>query len=143
MNLRKTLSILGLSLAFAIKLPVVHADDWSQATRFTFSQPIQIPGQVLQAGSYRFQIANSDDRHLVQIFREDRTLVATLYSVPRVRDGHSIEVAITLADRGATEPRAIVAWFFVGETEGHQFVYSKQDAQELGRATQKTIATGD
>jgi hypothetical protein len=143
MNVRNTLFVLGLLLAVIITLPVAHADDWNQATRFTFSQPIQIPGQVLPAGTYRFQLANTDNRHLVQIFREDRTVVATLYSIPRMRDGSASEVAITLADRGETHPSAMVAWFFVGEVEGHEFVYPKQERQELAHSTRMTFASGD
>jgi hypothetical protein len=53
------------------------------------------------------------------------------------------EAAITLANRGGTQPQAIVAWFFVGETEGHEFLYPKQEQQELAHATQKTFASGD
>ena len=130
-------------LAFLIVLPVVRADERNQATKFTFSQPVQIPGHVLPAGTYSFQLADTSDRHLVQIFREDRTLVVTLNSVPRERYGRDAEVAITLANRGATKPQAIVAWFFVCETEGHEFLYPKQEAQELAHATQKTFASGD
>jgi len=143
MNVRNTLFVLGLLIAVIITLPVAHADDWNQTTRFTFSQPIQIPGQVLPAGTYRFQLANTDNRHLVQIFREDRTLVATLYSIPRMRNGNAAEVAITLADRGKTQPQAIVAWFFVGEVEGHEFVYPKQEKQELVHSSHTTFASGD
>jgi hypothetical protein len=143
MNVRNSLFALGLLLAVIITLPVAHADDWNQTTRFTFSQPIQIPGQVLPAGTYRFQLANTDNRHLVQIFREDRTLVATLYSIPRMRNGNAAEVAITLADRGKTQPQAIVAWFFVGEVEGHEFVYPKQEKQELVHDSHTTFASGD
>jgi hypothetical protein len=142
MNARNTLFVLGLLLA-VITLPVARPDDWNQTTRFTFSQPVQIPGQVLPAGTYRFQLANTDNRHLVQIFRENRTLVATLYSVPRMRDGRASEGAITLADRGEMHPQAIVAWFFVGEAEGHEFVYPKQERQELAHSTRVTFASGD
>jgi hypothetical protein len=143
MNVRNSLFALGLLLAVIITLPVAHADDWNQTTRFTFSQPIQIPGQVLPAGTYRFQLANTDNRHLVQIFREDRTLVATLHSIPRMRNGNAAELAITLADRGKTHPQAIVAWFFVGEVEGHEFVYPKQEKQELVHDSHTTFASGD
>lgn len=142
MNLRKTLSILGLMLTLTITLPVVHADGWNQATRFTFNQPVQVPGHVLPAGTYFFQLIG-ENHHLVQIFRENHTTVAILYSVPRARYGRRAEAAITLANRGATQPQAIVAWFFVGETEGHEFLYPKQEAQELAHAAQKTFASGD
>jgi len=143
MKLRKTVFTLGLMLAFTIMLPVVHADDWNQAARFTFSQPVQIPGQVLSAGMYFFRLADSNDRHLVQIFREDRSLVVTLYSVPRLRDGRDVQVAITLANRGKAQPQAIVAWFFAGETQGHEFLYPNQEEHELAHASQKTFVSGD
>jgi hypothetical protein len=143
MKLRKTLFTLGLMLAFTIMLPVVHADDWNQAARFTFSQPVQIPGRVLSAGTYFFRLADSNDRHLVQIFREDRSLVATLYSVPRVRNGRDVEVAITLANGRKAQPQAIVAWFFAGETEGHEFLYPNREEHELAHASQKTFVSGD
>jgi len=110
--------------------------------QFTFTQPVQIPGRVLPAGTYRFQLADNDSRHLVQIFREDRTLVATLYSIPRLRDGRSADAAITLADRGAAQPQAIVAWFFGGETQGHELLYARQGKQALARATQTTFMSG-
>jgi hypothetical protein len=142
MKLRKMLSIIALMLAIAIMLPVVHADDWNQATRFTFSQPVQIPGRVLPAGTYRFQLADNDSRHLVQIFREDRTLVTTLYSIPRLRDGRSADAAITLANRGTAQPQAIVAWFFAGETQGHELLYPRQGKQELAQATQTVLMSG-
>jgi hypothetical protein len=142
MKVRKTLSILGLILMFTIMLPVVHADDWNQATRFTFNQPVQVPGHILPAGTYFFQLVG-DNHHLVQIFNEDRTTVAILYSVSRERYGRRAEAAITLANRGGTRPQAIVAWFFVGEPEGHEFLYPKQEEQELAHATQKTFSSGD
>jgi hypothetical protein len=126
MNVQKTLLRPWPTSCVTITLPAVHADDWNQTTRFPFSQPVQIPGQALPAGRYRFRLANTDNRHLVQIFREDRTLVATFYSIPRMRDERAAEVAITLADCGETQLQAMVAWFFVGEAEGHEFVYAKQ-----------------
>jgi hypothetical protein len=129
-------------LAIAIRLPVAHAVDWNQTTRFTFSLPVQIPGRVLPAGTYRFQLAQNDSRHLVQIFRDDRTLVTTPYSVPRLRDERNADAAITLADRGAAQPQAIVAWFFAGEKQGHEFLYPRQENQELARATQTTFMSG-
>jgi hypothetical protein len=36
-----------------------------------------------------------------------------------------------------------VAWFFAGEAEGHEFVYPKQERQELAHSTRMTFASGD
>jgi hypothetical protein len=142
MKLQHTLSVIALLLVIAIRLPVVHADDWNQTARFTFSQPVQIPGRVLPAGIYRFQLAENDSRHLVQIFREDRPLETTLYSVPRLRDGRNADPAITLASPVAAQPQTIVAWFFAGEKQGHELLYPRRENQELARATQTTFMSG-
>jgi hypothetical protein len=143
MNLRKTLSIMVFMLALASLLPVLYANERDQATRFTFNQPIQIPGRVLPAGSYRFQLVDSTDREIVRIFAEDGDLLATRFTIPCQRQANDPVVAITLADRGATQPKAIVAWFYAGETRGHEFFYPKQQARELAHAVQKTVAFGD
>jgi len=81
MNTRKVISILGLLFAFAIILPVAHADQFDQASKLTFNQPVQIPGRVLPAGTYWFVVANTSvgNRNIIHIFNSDRsTLYATL-----------------------------------------------------------------
>ena len=56
------MALLGASLMLK---PAV-ADDWNKKTIFTFSGPVEIPGQVLTPGSYVFKLLNSDsDRHIV------------------------------------------------------------------------------
>lgn len=144
MNIRKAFSAVALLFAFTILLPVAHADDWNQAIQITVNQPVQIPGHLLKPGTYWFQLADTGDRETVRIFQEDRTtLVATLHTVRRERQLGNGEVAITLADRGSDQPKAIVAWFYVGEPDGHEFLYSKQESRELARATQTTVVAGD
>jgi hypothetical protein len=143
MNFRKAFSIMRLMLAFAIILPVLRANELNQATRFTFSQPVEIPGRVLPAGTYFFKLADSDDRHIMRILDEDGNLIVTLFTIPRQRRGNGSDVAITLADRGATQPKAIVAWFYTGEREGHEFLYPKQVQKELAKDKQDTIVGAD
>jgi hypothetical protein len=48
------------------------ADEWNQKTVFTFSGPVEIPGQVLPAGTYIFKLLDSQaDRDVVQVFNKD------------------------------------------------------------------------
>jgi len=48
------------------------ADDFDQKTVFTFSGPVEIPGQVLAAGTYVFKLMDSQsDRNIVQVFNKD------------------------------------------------------------------------
>jgi hypothetical protein len=144
MNIRKAFPILALLLAFVIMPLVLRADDNDQATKFTFSQAVQIPGRVLPAGTYWFQLADTNDRMIVRVFAADHvTPLATLLTVDSQRPEGNDDVAVTLADRGPSQPEAIVAWFYVGDTNGHEFLYSKQQARELAHAMQKTVASGD
>jgi hypothetical protein len=144
MKITKAFAVIGLLFAFAIMPLVSHADANDQATKFTFSEPVQIPGQVLPAGTYWFQLADIPNRAIVRVFAADHvTIVATLITLRRERPEGNDDVAVTLADRGPSQPEAVVAWFYVGDTDGHQFLYPKQQARELAHAMQKTVVTGD
>ena len=140
---RKFVTIAFL-LAFLITLPVVRADEWNQATLFTFSQPVQIPGQVLPAGTYLFEIVNNFNHAIVRISNADRTnVIALIQAVPSKQKGLSGKAAIVLAERGMSQPEAIVAWSYPGRVEGHQFLYPKQVQAEVAKDKHDTIVFGD
>jgi hypothetical protein len=131
-------------LAFFIVLPVVHADEWNQATFFTFSQPVQIPGRVLPAGTYLFELVNSFNHEMVRISNADRTnVIAIIQARPTQQKGLSGKSAIVLAERAVSQPEAIVAWSYPGRAEGHQFLYPKQVQEEVAKDKQDTIVFGD
>ena len=134
--------ILGLIIAFALFFELAaHADLRDQATTTTFSEPIQIPGQILPAGTYVFRLANPDfGRDIVRIFNSDGTsLVATLQTIPTERREPTGDVAVTLAEQGAGKPDVLLTWFYPGLETGHEFVYSKQKEKELAQDRQDTI----
>jgi hypothetical protein len=140
----KNIATVTLLLAFSIALPVVRADEWNQATLFTFSQPVQIPGHVLPAGTYLFEIVNNFNHEIVRISNADRTnLIAVIQARPTQNKGLSGKSAIVLAERGASHPEAIVAWSYPGATEGHQFLYPKQMQEEVAKDKQDTIVFGN
>jgi len=131
-------------LAFFIVLPVVRADEWNQATLFTFSQPVQIPGQVLPAGTYLFELVDGFNHEIVRISNADRTnVIAVIQARPTLQKGLSGKAAIVLAERGVSQPEAIVAWSYPGRVEGHQFLYPKQVQEEVAKDKQDTFVFGD
>jgi len=133
-----------LLLAVLIVLPVAHADQGNQETRVTFSQPVQIPGRVLPAGTYVFVLPEEAyDHYQVRIFNADRSmLMATLLTVSAERSKPTGNTVFGLAERGNAQPEAIVTWFYPGETTGHEFLYPKQVEKELASAKQVTIFAG-
>jgi len=80
MSARKAFAVLGLVLASLMVLCIAHAGETDQATKLTFSQSVQIPGQVLPPGTYWFMLDHAPGSHVIRIFGQDRlTLYATLH----------------------------------------------------------------
>jgi hypothetical protein len=131
-------------LAVLIVLPVAHADQSNHETIVTFSQPVQIPGRVLPAGTYVFVLPDEANDHFqVRVFNADRTsLIATLLTVSAERPRPADHTVFGLAERGSSQPEAIVTWFYPGETTGHEFLYPKPIQQELASAKIVTVVAG-
>lgn len=145
MRINKLYIVLGMLLAFTLFFEIAaHADETNEATIITFSAPIQIPGKVLPAGTYIFQqAAPNDNLNLVQIFNADHSvLYATLQTVTAERSQPTGHTAITLAEPESGKPPLLVKWFYPGNVDGHEFVYSKAQEQELAQAPQETIVGG-
>jgi len=143
MKIRTSYIIFGLIIAFALFFELAaHADESNLNTTMTFSQPIQLPGQVLPAGTYVFQLADPNStRNIVQIFNSDRILVATLDTITVQRPQPTDDTAVTLAKQGPGKPDALMKWFYPGRETGNEFVYSKQEEKSLAQDTQQTIVT--
>ena len=143
MKTRKTISILGLLLALAIILPTTaRADEYDQASQLTFSQPVQIPGRVLPAGTYWFVLSDTSigNRNIIQIFNSDRsTLCATVGTISAERVQPFDHTVLTFAERDSMQPSALVTWFYPGRKIGHEFVYPPQDETELASAKHETV----
>ena len=139
----KSFPAVALLLAFLIVLPNVRADEWNQATLFTFNQPVQIPGRVLPAGTYLFEIVNEFNHEIVRISKADHTVIALIQARPSIQKGFTGKAAIVLAERGSLQPPAVVAWTYAGRLEGHQLLYPKQMQTEVAKDKQDTFVFGD
>ena len=140
MKTKKTFSILGLVFAFLIMPPVTRASEFDQATKFTFSQSVSIPGQVLPAGTYWFTVIGGSDLNVVQIYNSDRSkLVTDLQTNTSELPRATGDTVVTLAQRPSEQHEVLVSWFYPGRTIGHQFIYSKQERRELAQDKQQTV----
>ncbi len=142
MNTKSLVSIiLGVFISCAMMIAPARADVRNQQTKVTFSQPVEVPGRTLPAGTYWFVLANSDtDSNVVQIFSQNwLTLYATVFTVPSDRLSPPDDTLLTLAERGPNGTPALVKWFYPGETIGHEFEYSKPEESKLARDRQETL----
>src|ERR1700675_3646940 len=72
MKINKIALLIAFAIASVLFLEVAaHADEMDQCTKITFSQPIQIPGQILPAGTYLFKLADPNDLDVVRIFNSE------------------------------------------------------------------------
>src|ERR1700674_1957398 len=122
-------------------VPHAAADESDQKTIFTFSGPVEIPGQVLSAGTYVFKLADSSsDRNIVQVFNKDETnLYGTFLAIPDYRIKPAGKTIITFEERPAGSPEAVKAWFYPGENYGRDFVYPKPKATALAKANNTPV----
>jgi hypothetical protein len=130
-------------LACAILLPAANADEENQMTKLSFSEPVEIPGQVLPAGTYWFVLLNSaSNRNIVQIFSGDWSKVeATLETVPTDRQQPTDETEIQFAERPYQKPEAILKWYYPGLRTGHEFLYSSKHEKEFAREATRDVLT--
>jgi hypothetical protein len=136
MNTHKLLSaIFGFVLLSVLFAPKVMADEWNQATKLTFTAPVEVPGRVLSAGTYWFTLMRDDpDRNIVEIWNTDRTQVlATIRTVPDYRLQPTGKTVIKFEERPSSQPEALQAWFYPGDDYGHEFVYPEHRARELAK----------
>ena|SRR5712691_6348882 len=91
--------------------------------QLTFSRPVALPGVVLPAGSYTFDVAS--DTALDVVVVRNRTKVFYMGFTGTVHRPVSMSktAAITLGEASANEAPPITAWYEIGGTIGHQFRY--------------------
>ena len=134
-------ALFGLVLVLAAFSPSVKADDWDKATKITFKEPVQVPGKVLEPGTYVFKLLdNTSNRHVVQIFNEDHTqLITTVLAIPNERLHPADKTVLTYQERPSDQPMALSAWFYPGDNFGQQFVYPKSEAEQLSRLNNQEV----
>jgi len=128
------------ALGFAA-VPDARADTWNKKTVITFSQPVEVAGNVLPAGTYTFQLMDSlTDRHIVQIFNADGTkLIATVLSIPDHRLTSTDETVIKFREVPAGTLQAVRAWFYPGNKVGEEFIYPKARALMLAKVSNAVV----
>jgi hypothetical protein len=130
MNKMKLSLLVGLGIGGLI--PLANADEWDQKTTITFSGPVEIPAQVLQAGTYVFKVADSQSTEaVVEVHSADeRHVYGTFLSIPEERSEPTGSPAVTLKKSTVGSPEVVEAWFYPGEDTGHEFVYPQANATE-------------
>ncbi len=142
MKINKGYIAIGLIIAFTLIVELAaHADEFDHATKITFTQPVQIPGQVLPTGTYLFELADhGTEPRVVQIFNSDRSvLYGTFLTSSTDLQDTANDVELTFAEAEAGGPPVLLKWFYPGSEIGNEFVYSKQTEKQLAQDKLETI----
>ena len=133
--------LLAITLFGATVLSSARADTWDKKTVVTFSQAVEVPGKVLPAGTYTFQLLDSpSDRHIVQIFNADGThIIATILAINNYRLEPTGDTVMKFSERPGDSPEALRAWFYPGDNFGQEFVYPKVRAIQLAQTTKVIV----
>jgi len=135
--------LFGAAILAACLAPAAHADEWTKLTYFTFSAPVELPGTVLPAGTYKFELADPDaTRRVVRVSeKEGGKIHGTFLSIPDQKLEPSDKPIVMFREAPAGAPEAVKAWFYPGETTGYEFVYPHEQALKIAKASHTSVLT--
>jgi hypothetical protein len=122
-------------------IPTAGATTVDKQTVLTFSQPVEIPGRVLPAGTYTFKLLDPmSDRNIVEVANaNDTKAVALVVGIPDYRLTPTDKTVIRFSEVQPGAPEAVKAWFYPGSDYGLEFVYPKPRAVELATASHSVV----
>lgn len=122
-----------------------QAQRWDKKTTLTFSEPVELPGVTLPAGTYVFKLVDLPaTRNIVQVFNaEENQVLAAILAVPHEHATAHEKTIIGFEERRSSEPMAIHEWFYPGDLRGLEFVYPKERARELARETHQPVLAAE
>jgi hypothetical protein len=121
----KSIGIALGTVALALVMAASGQAGFGHQNTLTFNRPVALPGVVLAAGSYSFDVASPTalDVVVVRNSKSGKALYmgfATTITRPR---GMATNAPIAFGEAPANEARPIAAWYEIGSTTGHQFRY--------------------
>jgi hypothetical protein len=104
----------------------VKANGWAHLEQLTFNAPIALPGVVLAAGTYNFEIPRDGASHsLVRISSKDgRRIYLTAFTLDVRRPSKTDAPKVTFHEAARGVPPSVDTWYPAGDDSGKQFIYN-------------------
>jgi hypothetical protein len=133
-----TLAVLTLSIGGR-----AEAQPADYRTIFTFSAPVTLPGVTLPAGKYIFRLADPDSgRKVINVLSGDgKRSLAMLHTIPNQAVKPPKDAEIRFMETSAQVPPPVKTWWYAGKSIGYEFIYPRQQALQLAKATSEPILT--
>jgi LPXTG-motif cell wall-anchored protein len=129
----------GLWLASA---SVVAADNVQRRQKMTLNEPTEIPGTVLQPGTYVIKVMDyKDGKEIVQFTSEDeKDVIATVLAIRDRRvNTKDAQTGFVYFPRVEGNPIALKSWYYAGDEWGEVFAYPHSKAVAIARATHEEV----
>lgn len=140
---RRSLFSALVAALLAMTTAPVGATPNDKLTHMTFSQSVQIPGTILDAGTYRFRLADAtSSRQVMQVLSNDGSIVYSMfYTRADWRNKVTDESTVTFRETPAGVPAAVRTLFYGGESRGYEFVYGKGELLTVPEAVSQPLVT--
>jgi len=120
------------------------ADDYDKKTIITITEPLEVPGIVLQPGKYVFKLLNSSsNRHIVEVMNERMDhLYALTFTAAARKIQPKGRTVLTFYEGKGDQPHAIRQWYWPGELDGQEFLYPRKQAERISAVAGVKIPEG-
>ena len=138
------IALLATTLLVAISSPVA-ARQWKDRTIMTFSEPVKVPGAVLSAGAYVFELVDpASATDVIKITdRAGSRIYALTHAVPTIRSVATEDVILLFTPMDHTTMPAIRGWYPQGGRHGYLFVYPRDEARLMANRTRSLVLSRD
>jgi len=119
-----------------------RAGEAPRQTPFSTNEPLEVPGRILEPGSYVLKLIEPEtQRNVLQVFEtvqlwtgDEQHLLSTLLTMPNYDVPTTDKTVFAFFERGPKQPKALRIWFSPGRNYGEEFVYPRGQAVELAKS---------
>src|SRR5690349_8705105 len=113
-------------------------------TEFTFNRPVELPGVTLPPGTYIFRFVDATTgKKVMQVQAKDASnkTYGMFMTISAQRPKASDDAELRFLETAAGQPAAVKTWWYPGNTIGREFIYPKDQARRLAKATNQPVLT--
>lgn len=102
----------------------VKADGWTHRELLTFSAPIALPGVVLAAGTYAFEVPSASHTIVRVSSKDGRQIYMTAFTLEVRKPASDDAPKVTFHEAARGTAPSVNAWYPTGDESGKQFIYN-------------------
>jgi hypothetical protein len=89
----------------------------------TFRRPVALPGVTLPAGTYVFERDANANSGIVRVMTPNYQKMMYVGFTAKVTRPRGFQSVVSFGEAPAGEPIPLIAWYPIGSSEGHKFLY--------------------